>query len=226
MTRISVVIYGVNEAQNFESVVLEAQERLKKVADSYQFILIDDGSTDHTPEVLATLKTRLPNAKIIIHPQRRGIGACLKDGFKAADLDLVTFMPADGQINPQDLESFADAIRDVDFVTTYYDSVSFPLLRRVMSRTMRLIVFILFGPSPRIEGSYMFRRRILDAVTLNADSFAVNFEFVIKASRKGFKFKELPTLSRERISGKSKVVNFNTIKKVFLEILKLRINFS
>lgn len=224
---VSVVIYGVNEAENFAPVVLEAEEHLKKVTGHYQFILIDDGSTDNTLNILNDLKNKIPNrVKVITHPQRQGIGSCLKDGYTAADCDLVTFLPADGQIDPFDLQRLVNAIRDVDFVTTYYETTDFPFIRRLMSAVVRMIVFAFFGPFPRIAGSYMFRREMLESITLDSDSFAINFEFVIKAYRKKFKFKELTTQSRARISGQSKVANFRTIRTVFCEILKMRMRFS
>lgn len=223
---VSVVIYGVNEAENFAQVVLEAEEHLKKVCDRYQFILVDDGSTDATLQILNDLKNKIPNkVKVIHHPQRQGIGSCLKDGYNAADCDLVTFLPADGQIDPFDLQRMVQAIQDVDVVTTYYETTDFPFIRRLMSWVVRLIVFAFFGPFPKIAGSYMFRRKVLETVRLNSDSFAVNFEFVIKANRQKYKFKQLPTRSRERISGQSKVTNLRTIKKVFTEIVKMRMKF-
>ncbi len=224
MNNVSVVIYGVDEGKNFESVVVEAQACLKTCAGQYQFILVDDGSRDDTLRVLSKLLAGLPDAKIITHAKRRGIGACLKDGFQAADLDLVTFMPADGQIDPGDLARMVQAMEGVDFVTSYYESTSFPLVRRIMSKSVRWLVFVLFGPSPRIEGSYMFRRKILQNITLKSDAFTVNFEFVIKAHRQGFTCKEIPTQSRKRLSGESKVVNTKTIFNVFCEIIKLRLD--
>lgn len=223
---VSVVIYGVNEAENFAPVVLEAEEHLKKVTDRYQFVLIDDGSSDDTLNILNGLKKKIPKiVQVIHHPQRQGIGSCLKDGYKAADCDLVTFLPADGQIDPFDLQRLVNAIRDVDFVTTYYETTDFPFIRRLMSAVVRMIVFAFFGPFPRIAGSYMFRRKMLESITLNSDSFAINFEFVIKAYRQKFKFKELTTQSRVRRSGQSKVANLATIRKVFLEILKMRMRY-
>lgn len=222
---VTVVIYGVNEAENFEKVVFEAEDHLKKITDQYQFVLIDDGSTDKTLEVLNGLKRKLPDVKVISHPKRQGIGSCLKDGYSEADGEFMTFMPADGQIDPFDLQRLYNAIQGVDFVTTYYETTNFPLIRRLFSTTVRLIVLVLFGPFPRIAGSYMFRRSILDTITLHSDSFAVNFEFVIKARRHKFKYRELTTQSRERISGQSKVVNFKTIWSVFSEIIKMRLRF-
>lgn len=222
---LSVVIYGVNEAENFAKVVWEASGHLEKVTSNYQFILIDDGSSDDTLRVLRDLEEKLRRVKVIRHPQRQGIGSCLKDGYAAADCDLITFMPADGQIDPFDLQRMANAIDGVDFVTTYYETNKFPFIRRLMSAVVRGIVFVFFGPFPKIAGSYMFRRTMLETITLHSDSFAINFEFVIKAYRQKFKFKELPTMSRERLSGESKVANIQTIKKVFVEILKMRKSF-
>lgn len=225
MSGISVVIYGFNEAQNFSKVILEALSHLKLMTDTYQVVAIDDGSEDDSFSVLSGLQKQHPDLKIIRHKKRQGIGACLKDGFHAADLEYVTFLPADGQIDPADIKRCYQLMHEADMVTTYYSTNAFPFYRKILSKTMRLLVLILFGPSPRIEGFYMFRRDLLKSISLHCDSFAVNFEFVIKAYQKGFRIKQIPTQSRSRFSGKSKVVNFKTIRNVFGEIIKLRINF-
>lgn len=227
MSNISVVIYGLNEAENFPNTVLEAHNYLKKITSRHELILVNDGSTDKTHEILIQLQSQIPGIKIITHVKPQGIGSCLKDGYAQADGDFITFLPADGQINPEDLSSLSQAMQEgFDVATTYYSRVAFPVLRRIMSKSVRLFVFLLFGYSPRIEGSYMFRRTILKNITLRSNSFTLNFELVIKAYRAGFKFKELPTVSRERLSGHSKVVNLKTIKRVFIELINLRLNFS
>ncbi len=226
MDSLSVIIYGYNEAKNFPSVVDEAADVVKGISSRYELILIDDGSLDETQGALDKLKKENQNIKVIIHPERRGIGSCLNDGYQAAEGELITFLPADGQIDPKDLISFVKRIEDCDVVSSYYDKKSLSFFRNLMSRSVRVLVFVLFGPSPRIEGSYMFRRKILEQVFLISTSFVINFEFVIKAYRKGFRFKFFETHARQRLSGHSKVVNFNTISKVFIEIVKLRMRFS
>jgi len=181
---------------------------------------------DETLSVLNKLKQENQGIKVISHSQRNGIGACLRDGYLAAQGELITFLPADGQIDPGDILRFIELIDDCDVVCSYYNEKPFSLFRRIMSKSVRLLVFMLFGSSPRIEGSYMFRRKILEGVSLTSNSFAINFEFVIKAQEQGFRFKFFETHPRLRLSGHSKVVNLDTIWKVFTEIVKLRIRLS
>jgi len=226
MSSLSVVIYGYNEENNFPSVVHEVSGILKGMIGQYELILVDDGSSDMTQSILDKFKQEDRYIKVITHPQRRGIGTCLNDGYQAATGELVTWLPADGQIDPKDILRFIKGIDDCDVVSSYYDRGSLPFFRNVMSRSVRILVFMLFGPSPRIEGSYMFRRKVLEEISLVSTSFAINFEFVIKAYRKGFRFKFFETHSRPRLSGGSKVINLDTIWKVFIEIIKLRMKFT
>jgi len=226
MSSLSVIIYGYNEGNNFFSVVNEVLGVLGNLSCKYELILIDDGSNDQTQSVINKLKQENGDIRVIVHPQRSGIGACLNDGYRAAKEELITFLPADGQVDPKDIKRFLALIDDCDVVCSYYNKKPFSWFRKLMSNSVRLLVFVLFGPSPRIEGSYMFRRKILEDISLFSTSFAINFEFVIKAYRKRFRFKFFEVDPRLRLSGHSKVTNFNTIWKVFIEIINLRIRFS
>jgi len=68
----------------------------------------------------------------------------------------------------------------------------------------------------------MFRRELLDGIELYSTTGLMNLELIVKASRKGCKFREIPIEALPRMSGNSKVTNTTTILKTMLEMLKLR----
>src|SRR5437867_1782206 len=78
-----------NEADNLESLVAAADQVLRTVTENYELIIVDDGSTDRTKEVVKCLSPRYPQLQVIHHAQNHGYGAALVTGFKNCQKDLI-----------------------------------------------------------------------------------------------------------------------------------------
>ena len=226
MKSISVVICAYNEENNIKTVIEDTVRVLVAMAADYELVVVDDGSRDNTLEVVRSYALNDARIKIVVHALNQGIGAALLDGYRMAQKEYVTFLPADGQISPQDVKLFADHIDGYDMVVSYYIKRPVSLFRKMTSKGVRLLLFLLFGRMPRYEGTYMFRRDILKDITLKMHtSFVLNYEFVIRTQRQGFKIKEVPTTCLERSSGTSKVLGVKKILYVFSQILELRFKY-
>src|ERR1043165_8456403 len=81
---ISVFFPAYNDAGTIASMVLAALHTCSTLTDDYEVIVINDGSSDYTGEVLADIASKYDRVKIITHPQNRGYGGALKTGFNAA----------------------------------------------------------------------------------------------------------------------------------------------
>ncbi len=223
MNSISVVICAYNEEKNVGRVIEETVGVLSSITRDYELIVVDDGSKDGTVEVVRGYSRQNPRIKVLVHEQNQGIGRTLLDGYQAAAKDLVTFLPADGQISPADINLFYEQIDGYDMAVSYYTRRPPSLFRLMTSKGVRLLLFVLFGPMPRYEGTYMFRREIFQNISLKMHtSFVLNYEFVIRAKQQGYKIKEVPTICLERSSGSSKVVGLKKILYIFSQICELR----
>lgn len=99
----SIVIPACNEADGL-TIVLPGLQRLYPGA---QIVVVDDGSTDHTSDVC-----RAMGATVIRHPYRKGNGAAVKSGARAASGDILVFMDADGQHRPEDVGNLLAKLQD------------------------------------------------------------------------------------------------------------------
>jgi glycosyltransferase involved in cell wall biosynthesis len=101
---LSIVIPTFNEAGSIEYVLNELLAYTRK--NHCKIIIVDDGSTDSTPEILTRIALSNPTLplKVITHTQNRGYGGALKSGILGADTDLVVTIDADGQHNLEDFE--------------------------------------------------------------------------------------------------------------------------
>jgi len=224
MKSVTVVICAYNEEKNVKPVITETLDVLASMAIDFEVIVVDDGSKDDTLAVVRSIGNEY--IKTIVHARNQGIGASLLDGYRLAMKDYVTFLPADGQISPKDIKILADSIGDNDMVVSYYETRPRSLFRKLTSKGVRGILFLLFGKMPRYEGTYMFKRGILKEISLKMHtSFVLNYEFVIRAYRQGFKITEVPTQCLERLSGASKVLGLRKILFILGQIIELRFKY-
>ncbi len=100
-----------DEEANIEALVGEALETLPALADRFEIIAVDDGSTDGTPAIADRLEAEHPGVvRAVHHPVNRGYGAALRTGFAAARYPVVGFTDGDRQFRVADLGRLLDAL--------------------------------------------------------------------------------------------------------------------
>lgn len=104
----SIVIPARNEAASLSSLL----PNLKKLYPEAELIIVDDGSTDHTNDLALQY-----GAHVVQHPQSLGNGAAIKSGARATSRDVIVFMDADGQHQPEDIPKL------IDMLNSGYDMV-------------------------------------------------------------------------------------------------------
>jgi dolichol-phosphate mannosyltransferase len=102
--RVSVVIPVHNEAENIKALLLEIQRALSTKGD-YEVVVVDDGSTDRTSDVLRQLKPEMPSLRVVRHQSCCGQSTALMTGVHAAVSPLIATLDGDGQNDPADLLS-------------------------------------------------------------------------------------------------------------------------
>ena len=106
-TKVSIIIPVYNEAGIIENIVSD----IKALYPAYEIIVINDGSTDNT-----VAEAQGAGATVFSHPYNIGNGAAVKSGIRVATGDILVFMDADGQHNPEDIAKLLDHIPEFDLV--------------------------------------------------------------------------------------------------------------
>jgi len=108
---LSVVVPVLNEQDNIAPLVEEIRAALAPVCD-YEIVYVDDGSTDRTPDVLAGLRPRVPELRVVRHNRRAGQSAALRSGATAARGRLIATLDGDRQNDPADIPGLLAAWRE------------------------------------------------------------------------------------------------------------------
>jgi len=96
-----------NDAGTIASMVVTARRAARELTDDFEIVVVNDGSRDHTAEVLAELESVFPELRVIHHSVNRGYGGALRTGFASASKELVFYTDGDAQYDPSGDENFS-----------------------------------------------------------------------------------------------------------------------
>lgn len=209
---LSVFFPAYNEEESIKATVEKAIIVLKKIAEKWEIIVVNDGSTDKTSEIVKTLRQaqgkRNP-IRLITHTRNRGYGAALKSGFYNAKYNWIAYTDAEGQFDFSEINKFFEKQRqtDADLVIGYYLKRAVPFYRILGSRLWELAVFLLFGLRVKdIDcGFKLVKKEVIDSIPrLEAERGPfISSELLIKAKRAGFKIMEIGVHHYPRTTGKA-----------------------
>ena len=104
LSSLSLVLPVHNEAENIGWLLPHAADVLPRIADRFDLVIVDDGSTDGSGELATSLAAKLGvSLRVLRHEQKSGYGITVGDGLRAARGDFVAFTDADGQFEIADL---------------------------------------------------------------------------------------------------------------------------
>lgn len=221
---LTVVLMLYNEQATLKEVTAELSAVLDSLGRPWELLIVDDGSTDGSANMADDLAKSDSRIRVIHHQTNGGLGAVYRTGFNSGRGCHVTFFPADGQFPAHILQIFRPAMDDTDLVLGYLPVRPGAWMSRTLSATERLMYHALLGPMPRFQGIMMFRRELLNQLTLRSDGrgWAIVMEFILRACRKPCRVISLPTVVRPRTAGRSKVNNVRTVTANLLQIVQLR----
>jgi glycosyltransferase involved in cell wall biosynthesis len=196
----------------------------RQLSDDYEVIVIDDGSPDHTGELLDEMARQFPWLKVVHHAQNRGYGGALRTGFETASKELIFYTDGDAQYDPRELLQLHKALADgVDFVNGYKIGRSDPLHRIVIGRVYHHFVKLCFGLKLRdVDCDFrLMRRSVFEKVKLTRSSGVICVELMKKVQDHGFKLAEVPVRHYHRTYGKSQFFNFPRVARTLVDLITL-----
>ena len=221
---ISVFFPAFNDAPSLRALIPRTVETLQSLAQDFEIIVIDDGSADETPQVLADFEGQFPFLRVVCHPRNLGYGAALRSGFQAASKDLVFYTDGDGQYDVAELKDlFTRLDADVDFVNGYKIQRADSLSRTLIGKLYQGLVKALFRLHIKdVDCDFrLMRRQVIEAVQLTFNSGAIGAELMAQVERAGFRIVEVPVHHYPRASGESQFFRIGPVARMVTDVLRL-----
>jgi glycosyltransferase involved in cell wall biosynthesis len=183
-----------NDSNTIGALVIEAERQLQQLTDDYEIIVVNDGSSDNSADVLRALAAAVPRLRVVTHERNRGYGGALRSGFAAATKDLVFYTDGDGQYDVRELPILVMLLTDdTDFVNGIKMRRQDPTYRIHAGNLHRFFMRWLFWlPIDDVDCDFrLVRRRILEDIDLHSTSGSICVELVKHAQRAGAQFREV-----------------------------------
>lgn len=222
---LSIILPAHNEKENLPVLTKEISDYMAELAWDYEIIVVNDGSTDGTKEVIDNLQKNDSHVKAVHHPKNRGYGGALRSGFSAATKDWVFFMDSDRQFNIREISKLVEHAENYDMVIGYRKDRQDHLIRKLNAGIFNIVVNMLFGLWIRdIDCAFkLIRREIVSRADLESNGALINTELLVRAKNLGYKIKQIPVTHYPRLSGESSGGNIKVILRAVKEILLFRI---
>ena len=228
--RLTFFFPAYNEEENVRETVGRALDEIGPLVDgSIEILIVDDGSTDRTPQLADELAAADPRVRVH-HQENRGYGGALRAGFENARGELIGFSDGDLQFDLREMSRLLDRLEDssmkpVDAVIGYRIKRRDPPHRIFIAKSYNAIVSALFGLRVRDIDCAMklFRREVFDGLPLTTDSPFLSAELLIKLRARGERIAQVGVNHYPRAAGTNTGASFRKIVRTFRDIGKLRL---
>jgi glycosyltransferase involved in cell wall biosynthesis len=220
---VSIVLPAYNDARTISSMVYEADRVVRELTDDYEIIVVNDGSSDGTQDVLVNLAQQQPRLRLVQHARNRGYGGALRSGFRHAEKELIFYTDGDAQYDPSELKLLWARLSDGDLVQGYKIARHDPAYRIVIGVVYQYMIRIAFNLRIRDPDCdfRLIRRTVLEKIGLTRDSGAICVELVKKTDNAGFRIVEVPIQHHPRPHGSSQFFSFRHIATTLFDLAGL-----
>ncbi|QPJ65290.1 MAG: glycosyltransferase family 2 protein [Candidatus Nitrohelix vancouverensis] len=221
---LSVVMPALNEEANIMRAVKNTLEAFDDYEVDGEIIVINDGSTDRTKEIVESLIIdNTDRVRLISHDSPQGIGASFWDGVDHAQKEIVTMFPGDNENDPWEILRYLKLLEHVDIVIPFvFNKQVRSLARNALSLIYRFIInttfMVYFNYT---NGTVLYRKSILVDLDYRSSSFFFQTDILIRTVKQGILFAEVPYRLGLRKTGVSKAVTFPSFMHVAKGYLRL-----
>jgi glycosyltransferase involved in cell wall biosynthesis len=224
-----VVVPAYDEAENLEVLVPRIVEHVEALPGGGVVLVVDDGSRDSTPEIMAKLQDAYPAVRYHRMVRNNGKAAALQKGFAAAleaEAGSVVMMDADGQDDPAELGSLVGRLSDVDLVTGARVERNDRFIKRHTSRLYNWATGRLSGAPGRDFNSGFKAMRAEVARDVSPMLYGELHRYItVIAHWLGYRIAEVPVAHHARLYGRSKY-GIARFWRGFMDLLTVRFLMS
>lgn len=217
---LSIIIPVFNEEKTVEQ-VLKAVFAVKLPGIKTEVIVVDDGSTDKTSQIVNNIVKNNKEIKFFVHKKNSGKGAAVRTGVESANGEYIIIQDADLEYNPQDIKRLVNALKDLGKDVVYGTRLKrLPhfnkeekrlrfMLHYTGNKFLSLLTSVLYGVwITDMETCYkLFPRREANNIKLHAKGFELEPELTAKLFKRKLNLIEVPIITKPRGYEEGKKLN-------------------
>jgi len=229
LPRLSYFFPAHDEEANVEGLVEEALDTLPSLAETFEIIVVDDGSRDATGRLADAIAAGKPDVvRVVHHATNQGYGAALRSGFRAARYEHVGFTDGDRQFRVADLGRLIERLAASDHPDVVVgDRIkrADPLVRTVYARLYRLANRVFFGLRVRDVdcACKLFQREALQGIAVESGGAFFSAELLIKLEAAGRSVAEVGVPHYPRTAGSPTGAKPSVVLRAVRDFWRLRL---
>ncbi len=222
---LSVIIPVYNEVDSIEEIL----RRVRATGLPDEIIVVDDGSTDGTREILSGLDGK-DGVRVLLHEENQGKGAAVRTGLAAARGDVLLIQDADLEYDPRDyptlLRPIEEGLADVVYGSRFLGGPRRATMfwHMVANKLLTFLTNLLYDTilSDMETGYKVFRREVIEGMTLHAKRFDFEPEFTAKVLKRNYRIFEVPISFNPRDYSQGKKIKLRDAFEAVWTLLKYR----
>ena len=222
---LTVIIPVYNEVNNINTIVKRVQDT--KLAS--EIVIVDDGSKDGTRDILQKMDGR-KKVRVILHEKNQGKGAAVVTGMQAAQGDVLLIQDADLEYDPRDypalLKPIQEGLAEVVYGSRFLGGAHRVTMfwHQVANNLLTLMTNILYDSilTDMETGYKVFRREVIEGMTIKAKSFNFEPEFTAKILKRKYRIFEVPITFNPRDYSEGKKIKLKDAFQAVWALLKYR----
>jgi glycosyltransferase involved in cell wall biosynthesis len=227
MTRLpalSIFFPCYNEEANVERLTRSCLEAARKYADTFEIIVVDDGSKDATGKIADRLAAEITEVRAVHNNPNLGYGGAVARGLREARMQWIFFTDGDGQFDVNEIGKLVELLDRCDFAVGYRIKRADPFVRKANAFCWGVLVRALFGLKVRdIDCAFkLLPKSLIDSIELKSQGALISTELLARAKYRGLRIAEVGVNHYPRVAGQQTGANLKVILRAFRELFKLR----
>lgn len=220
---LTVVMPALNEEDSIQPAVTNMLKALDNYGINGEVVVINDGSSDKTEALVENIIRKDSRVRMVKHDSPKGIGASFWDGVDASRGNAVVMLPGDNENNPWEICRYYKLLEHVDIVIPFiFNREARSFFRNALSLVYRFIINTTFLVNFNYtNGTILYRKSVLKELDYRSNGFFFQTDILIRMTKKGYLFAEVPYKIEKRKNGISKAISFPSLFQVIKGYLHL-----